>query len=169
MPIIEPFSDIVSALSNLRLLVRSLIADIEAAKSNAMTASIRQNLRYIRFTDEGTIGPLKAYLRENDPSLLADLNSRLGVSRAMSRTAKHDLERLADSLGDLSLGKLEKLEQILNMKFATGGIRMSVEVLAATTSFDAMTSEELKKNIEVIVDAMEKFNASVKELHDSLT
>lgn len=134
-----------------------------------MTASIRQNLRHIRFTDEGTMGPLKAFLMENDPSLLADLNGRLGVSRAMSRAAKHDLERLADSLGDLSLGKLEKLEQILNMKFATGGIRMSVEVLAATTSFDAMTSDDLKKNVEVIVDAMEEFNASVKELHDSLT
>ncbi len=168
MAVIKPFSDIVDALSKLRVLIYELAGDVSKLSDYRFRKELRARLREIRFGDDGTLQPLIAYLQSGDRSDLDGLRGHLAMSTAKTRSSVVELKSMTDRIADTNVHIEVRLLALLSNKFGPRGIRVAVGSLVERGVIQSLEEPTLYGQVEEIVSMIRQFNQEVNDLHMQL-
>lgn len=168
MALIKPFSDAIDALSKLRNLIHDLAHDLSELSDSRFRKRLRSRLREIRFSDDGTLKPLVAYLESREPADLQELQGHLAMSTAKTRQSVVELVSMTDRIADTNVDLEIRLEALISSKFGPKGIRVAVGSLVEQGVIQSLSEPTLYSEIEEIVRLIRQFNDDVNDLHRQL-
>ncbi|UES46813.1 hypothetical protein [Roseibium aggregatum] len=168
MPVLEPFTDIVKALSQLRALLKDLVTDVARAQDARLTKRVRQNLRTLYFEQDGMLGTLIEYKESGDFDKIRILEEKMQKTDESVKLAIDDLLSLKDSIGYHSLVNLRMVDEFISRRSGKGRMRWSIKELVDGAAKNEVAPHELMVLVEKLIAEISSFNAALELFHDKL-
>lgn len=168
LPVIEPFTDIVNALRQLRALLKDLVNDAAGARDSQLTKRVRQNLRKLYFEEDGMLGTLTELQVSGDISYLQVLDEKMQESADSVKDAIADLLRLRDSIGYHSMVNLRTVDELISNRSGKKRLRWSIDKIIESIAHEGHLRQEFMSSVDTLVSEVSTFNKSLEDFHDRL-